>query len=220
MKKYIKSLLVLKKNIKSLLSKKKNAKSILIVVLFVIFILLVIKMNNGIINNPKTEISSFIPTVMIDGVKLDKVENLNTPDDQGYIQKGFAFFNVDGQEAVSSVDDKGQLVLQTTPIILTAFVCNRGSSTKCQEYLNNGIIEQNKGVTGKNLSIHSKKVSLVSFEGENQQLDPNFEKTKLSSTSYLWCDGKHCFQVFSYKEFGDITEKLISSIIDNYSNKK
>ena len=209
-----------RKKLKTWLAKKKNFKSALIVVIFGIFILLITNMNPGILNNPKTEISSFIPSIMIDGLKLDRVENLSTPDDQGYVQKGFAFFNVDGEEVVSSINDKGELIVQTKPIILTVFVCNRGNAAHCQEYLSNGVVEVNKGVTNKKTSIHNRKVFLASFEESNQDTDPNFDKTKLSSTSYLWCEGKHCFQVFSYKEFSDVTEKLINSIIENYSNKK
>ena len=212
-------MVVMKKHIKSLLARKKNFRPILIIIIFGIFLVFLLRMETGIINNAKTEISIFIPAVIVPGIKLEKVENLDSADDQGYIQKGFAFFNVDGQEAASNINDNGELFTQTTPIILTLFVCNRGSAKKCEEYLGNGILEQNKGISKNKISIHGKDVSFVSFEGANQQLDPNFEKTKLNSTSYLWCEGNHCFQAFSYKEFATVTEALINSVIENYTNK-
>jgi len=212
---------------------KKYIVPILVIAIFIILILIIANKNkeinsnknintytpisnsiSGIINNPETDISNFVPKD-IDGIKFDKIEKISSSEDQGFLQKGFIYFKVIGKEATTTTKDN-QILLQTTPIILNIFVCNKENSSVCQDYLNNGVLEHNPGMSNKQILINNRNISYSEFPENNKSLDVNFEKTKMNSTSYIWCEGKYCMQMLSYSQFGDINDNLISAIIVNY----
>lgn len=192
---------------------KKNIISFLIIFVFVAVFIIFIRNNSKIINNTDIDISTFVPSD-ISEIKFNKIEKVPPIEDNGFLQKGFIFFSVIGKEGTVLDEEDDKFSIQTTPIILNIFICNRGSSVVCQDYLSNGIIKNNPGMINKQILIHDRNISY--FEFLEKSLDINFEKTKMNSTSYIWCENKYCFQVGSYSEFGDINKRLIDSIIDIY----
>ncbi len=197
------------------LSMKKTIVAVLVLVAFGVLVFFIIKSNSATINNPVADVSRFVPAD-IAGVKFDRIEKLSSPEDQGLLQKGLIYFNVVGWEATSTITIDNQLLMQTTPIILNIFVCNKESPSVCQDYLSNGVLEHNQGMSKSPISINGSNISFFEYQEKDKLFDINLEKTKMNSTSYIWCEGRYCMQMLSYSEFSDINDKLINAVINTY----
>ena len=169
---------------------------------------------NSIINDPQTNISSFVPHEL-SGIKIDKIEYLSN-NDQGFIQKGLIYFTVIGKETISKQIDN-QLQVMKTPIILNVFVCNKETAIACEEYLSNGILQNNEGLIHKEVSISNKRIYYFEFQERGSLTEQNAGTVNSDSTTYLWCESKYCFQILSYYQFEEDTRTLVKGVINTYA---
>ncbi len=178
------------------------------------------KNQQNIINNTNTDISSFVPS-NINEIKFDKIQYLSA-NDQGFILRGLVYFNVIGQESTSTKTSDGNLLTVATPIVLIVFECAKESSTICQKYLTDGIVKNNQDMIQKELTISNKNISYFEFKkiSTDSFVKQSAGLVNTDSTTYVWCEGKFCFQVLSYYKFDIITKDFVNGVIDTYSKIK
>jgi len=175
---------------------------------------------NIIINNPNIDIIRFAPND-VDNLIFDRVWYLDSDTGQGYIQKGFLFFNVTGEEA--SIIQQGGMTYVVNPhtidprITLNIFVCDEDNATVCLDNLFIDTPKHNKNLIEEDVFISDKNISYYGYRQKEGFTHIDGLLTDTDITSYTWCDHRYCFQVSSHYQFENITTALIQRIIERYS---
>jgi hypothetical protein len=173
---------------------------------------------NSIINNPNIDIIGFVPD-NVNNIVFDHVWLLDNPG-QGYMQRGFLFFNVTGE--ATSIIQEGAMKYTVSPhtidpsIMLNIYVCDENNITSCQ---NNLIIspKNDSDLINRDIVISNRNISYFEAQKKEGLTERNGILTDTDVTSYIWCDHKYCFQMISHYQFENITTTLIQKIIERYS---
>ncbi len=153
------------------------------------------------IDDGEASVHDFVPP-SVPGLNYDKVEVLHV-EDQGFVQRGFIYYKI-----ANSSEKKR--------IIVNMFSCNM-SSVSCQSYLRDGVKRRNPTIRDTMIDILGRQVDFFDFAAKGSEVNVTSGTISTDATSYIWCEGAHCFQVMSFYEYDGLSRGLMSTLIQHYT---